>query len=267
MLECVINVSEGQRPAVVEELAATAGRAVLDIHHDPDHHRAVLTLVGVDAPRRITSAAVARLDLRVHDGVHPRLGVVDVVPFVPLGSATFADAVQARNDFARWAAGTLELPCFLYGPERSLPDVRREAFHSLAPDFGPPVPHPTAGACAVGARTFLVAYNLWLEGVSLDRAREIAAAIRSTVVRALAFPVGGTAQVSCNLLEPTHTGPAEVYDAVAALAPIARAELVGLLPAAVLDRIPAARWAALDLAPECTIEARLAAGGWSPAGR
>ena len=123
MLECVVNVSEGRREDRLGVLAAAAGADLLDVHRDGDHHRAVLTLVGTEAPRRVAAAAVAELDLRAHDGVHPRLGVVDVVPFVPLEPATMADAVAARDAFAAWAGGELGVPCFLYGEERSLPRI------------------------------------------------------------------------------------------------------------------------------------------------
>lgn len=261
MLECVINVSEGRDADVLAHLAAVAAPDVLDVHTDPDHHRSVFTLVGEHAPRRLTEAAVAAVDLRRHEGVHPRFGAVDVVPFVPLGDATLTDAVRARDDFARWAAATLDLPCFLYGPERSLPDVRRQAFRTLAPQFGPPIAHRSAGACAVGARGLLVAYNLWLAEPDLARAKAVAAEVRSGPIRTLGLAVGDHVMVSCNLVEPLVAGPAAAWDAVAAHAPVARAELVGLVPEAVLAATPRARWAELDLAPDRTIEARLAAAG------
>ena len=268
MLECVVNVSEGRRAAVVEAIAAAAGACLLDVHVDPDHHRAVLTLAGREdldeAVRAVTSEAVHRIDLRAHVGVHPRLGAVDVVPFVPIaegggGGDAMADAIAARDRFAAWAAAELDLPCFLYGPERALPEVRRRAFADLAPDLGPRVPHPTAGAVCVGARPVLVAYNVWLgPEAGADLARSVAAALRGPAVRALGLDVGGQAQVSTNLLDPHAVGPADVYDRVAALAPVARAELVGLVPAAVLDAVPVRRWAELDLGPERTLESRLA---------
>lgn len=259
MLECVVNISEGRDPAALGAIAAEAGDDLLDLHHDPDHHRAVLTLVGTEAPRAVTRAAVAQLDLRRHQGVHPRLGVVDVVPFVPLGDAKLADAMTARDAFARWLGDTLGVPAFLYGPERSLPEVRRRAFDDLAPDEGPAAPHPSAGATAVGARPVLVAYNLWLADDDLARARHIARELRGPAVRALAFPVGDVVQVSMNLVDPATVGPAEVYDRVARVAPVARAELVGLAPRSVLEHVDPARWEQLDLSPARTIEARLEA--------
>jgi glutamate formiminotransferase len=265
VLECVINVSEGRRPEVIDAIAAAGGSCLLDVHSDPHHHRSVLTLAAAegleDAVRQVAAEAVRRIDLRGHAGAHPRLGAVDVVPFVPLAGATLADAVAARDRFAAWAADELRLPCFLYGPERSLPDVRKHAFAALEPDAGPPVPHPTAGAACVGARPVLVAYNVWLaEGADVALARSVAAAVRGPAVRALGLDVGGRAQVSMNLVDPLALGPDRAYDEVAARAPVDRAELVGLVPAAVLRAVGAQRWDELDLDPSATIEARLAPG-------
>jgi len=258
-----VNVSEGRDRAAIDAIAGAGGDAVLDVHADPYHHRAVLTLAGPDvepATRAVAGEAVRRIDLRLHVGVHPRLGAVDVVPFVPLGGSSMADAVAARNGFAAWAGAELGVPCFRFGPERSLPDVRRHAFTGLAPETGPPVAHPTAGAMCVGAREVLVAYNVWLaEGVGVGTAREVARGIRAPVLRALGLDVGGRAQVSMNLVEPPALGPAEAYDAVAGRAAVAGAELVGLLPAAILEAVPEHRWTELGLGPSRTIEARLRA--------
>jgi glutamate formiminotransferase len=262
VLECVANISEGRDPAVLGALTTAAGSDLLDLHSDPHHHRSVLTLVGDAAIRSVARVAVERIDLGDHAGVHPRIGVVDVVPFVPYGDdSTLADAIAARDAFAAWAADELAVPCFTYGPERSLPDVRRHAFGALAPDRGPGTPHPTAGAIAVGARPVLVAYNLWLAEPDLAAARRIAAALRGPAVRALGLAVGTRVQVSCNLVDPLRVGPADVHDRVAALAPVAGAELVGLVPAPVLRAVDPGRWAELDLAEDRTIEARLSARG------
>jgi glutamate formiminotransferase / 5-formyltetrahydrofolate cyclo-ligase len=262
VLECVINVSEGRRADVVSSVAGAAGGALWDVHSDAHHHRSVLTLGGPDvepAARAVAGAAVEALDLRTHEGVHPRIGVVDVVPFVPLQGSVMADAVAARDAFASWMASSLAVPCFLYGPDRALPDVRRGAFIAMGPDVGPASPHPTAGACAVGAREVLVAYNVWLApGVGVDVARAAAAALRRPgAVRALGMDVGGRAQVSCNLLAAEQVGPAEVYDIVASMAAVDGGELVGLAPLSVLKRVPRERWAELDLSSERTIESRL----------
>lgn len=245
---------------MVAALATAAGGDLLDVHTDADHHRSVLTVVGEAAPRAVAALAVEQIDLRAHRGVHPRLGAVDVVPFAPLGQASLDEAAAARERFVAWVADELGVPAFAYGVGRApLPEVRLQAFRDLAPDAGPSEPHPTAGATAVGARPVLVAYNLWLTGpADLALARSLARSLRGPAVRALGLPVGGAAQVSLNLIDPLVVGPATVYDAVAAHASIARAELVGLAPRAVLDSIDPQRWPELDLDHERTIEARLA---------
>ena len=257
VLECVVNISEGRRTGLVTTVGEAAGDALLDTHVDPHHNRSVLTLVGEDAPRAVARAAVERLDLGDHQGVHPRIGVVDVVPFVPLGDATLDEAVAARDRFAAWIGDELGVPAFLYGPERSLPDVRRGAFADLAPDRGPATPHPSAGAVAVGARPVLVAWNVYLATPDLALARKVAAAVRGPHLRALGLQVGDEVQVSMNLIAPDVVGPAEAWDLVAAHVPLAAAELVGLVPRWLLDRTPPARWSQLDLAEDRTIEARL----------
>lgn len=261
LIECVINISEGRRTDVIAAIAGAAGVDLLDVHSCVHHNRSVLTVVGTEAPRAITRAAVASLDLGDHEGAHPRIGVVDVVPFIALDGATDLDARTARDSFAAWAADELSVPCFVYGPERTLPDIRREAFRSLAPDTGGAAPHPTAGAIAVGVRPPLVAFNLWLAQPDLELARRIAAEIRSPSVRALGLQVGDEVQVSMNLIAPLVTGPEDVWRSVAERADIERAELVGLLPAAVLDHIDENEWERLDLGADRTIEARLAERG------
>jgi glutamate formiminotransferase len=203
--------------------------------------------------------------------------VLDVVPFVPFrpGAAAPTDlspAIALRDDFARWLAEALGVPSFLYGPlpggrTRTLPEIRRHAFAptaGLTPDFGPPHPDPRSGATAVGARRVLVAYNVWVS--SLEVARIVAPQVRRPQVRALALAVGARAQVSCNLIEPDAFGPAQLYNAVRALVTeaggtIEGAELVGLVPEAVLAAVPRARWAEVGLSDEATIESRLAASG------
>jgi glutamate formiminotransferase / 5-formyltetrahydrofolate cyclo-ligase len=284
--ECVVNISEGRDRAIIDQVAGAAGPALLDIHTDGDHHRSVLTLGGPpdlveSAARQVVATAVGLIDLGAHTGVHPRLGVADVVPFVALSDDAAPDgagldwAIGARDRFARWAGDELALPCFLYGPLRSLPEVRRTAFTSTAADTGPPVPHATAGAAAVGARPVLVAYNLWLEGPdhlgteeaarrALATARRVASDLRGPSLRTLGLPVGNGAQVSCNLIDLRRESVIDVHDRVAsALAgsgcSLRRSELVGLLPANHLHAIPRHRWTELDLAEDRTIEARLAA--------
>ncbi len=281
IVECVVNVSEGLDDTVLVELADAAGPTLRDLHRDPDHHRSVLTLAG-EAPavsagaRTLAAATVARLDLRRHGGVHPRLGVLDVVPFVPYapGAAPPTDltgAVALRDDFARWLGDELGVPTFLYGPlpggrTRSLPDIRRHAFAAesgLAPDHGPGRPDPRTGATAVGARQVLVAYNVWVSSVGVARA--VAPLVRRPEVRALGLAVGSRAQVSCNLVDPVHYGPARLYDAVAARVAeaggaVEGAELVGLVPEIVLAAVPPVRRAELGLSERGTVESRLVAG-------
>ena len=257
MIECVVNISEGVDTGAIDAIAAAAGSDLLDVHSDAHHNRSVLTLVGERAPRAVAVAAVDRLDITRHRGVHPRIGVVDVVPFVPLAGATLADAVRARDSYAAWAAEELGVPCFVYGPERTLPDIRRDAFTVLEPDHGESDPHPTAGAMAVGARLPLIAYNVWLADPDLSLARAVAREIRGPNLRTLGLQVGHRVQVSMNLIVPEVVDPATATDAVAEHAGVAGCELVGLLPRAVLERIPPERWRELDLAEDRTIEARL----------
>jgi glutamate formiminotransferase len=262
----VINVSEGRRDTVITAVAAAAGSCLLDVHTDPHHHRSVLTLAGAGveaAARALAMMTVSVVDLRSHRGVHPRLGAVDVVPFVPLGKSTPADARAAQVRFAGWMSTALGVPCFLYGTRISLPEVRRRAFRNLWPGTGPVLPHPSAGATCVGTRPVLVAYNVWLrEGTRRAVARAIASAVRGPTVRSLAFGIGDRLQVSMNLVDPVEVGPAQAYDEVARHARalgtgVDRAELVGLLPRAVLAAVPKARRAELDIDASRTIEARL----------
>lgn len=257
MLECVVNVSEGQDSDVLEQLALCVSHDLLDVHTDYDHNRSVFTLVGENAPRRLATTAVELMNIQDHSGVHPRLGVVDVVPFVPLSGSTWEDAVTARNEFAAWAALELQVPCFLYGDERTLPDIRRGAWHQLRPDTGPIEPHSTAGAMCVGARKPLIAYNLWLANVDLAETKKIASAVRTESIRTLGLQVGNYTQVSINLVNPDISNPTHAFDAVKQHADIHHAELVGLLPRDVLFSIPEGRWESLDLAEEKTIEWRL----------
>ncbi len=260
MLECVVNVSEGRYQTLIDSFAQSCQDCLLDVHSDGAHNRSVFTLAGLEVEscvRRLARRVLASLDIRVHRGAHPRIGVLDVVPFIPLGDTPMSEAIEARNRFCRWAGSELALPCFTYGPERSLPALRREAFGNLAPQCGPAQAHPSAGGCAVGARGILVAYNLWLETASLSQARSIAKEIRGPAVAALGFDLDGRAQVSMNLLDPAAVGPGRVYDEVASRAVIERAELVGLIPQWLLDSEPAWRWARLGLCAQKTIEARL----------
>ena len=281
LLECVVNVSEGRDEEVLSRLALAAGSALLDVHRDPDHHRSVFTLAGpadvvAEAARALATATVARLDLRDHAGAHPRLGVLDVVPFVPYAPGgpapeDLAEAVAQRDRFAQWLGEELGVPSFLYGPlpggrNRTLPDIRRHAFGAspdgLTPDRGPAQADPRHGATAVGARRVLVAYNVWVSSVAV--ARRVAPLVRGPEVRALGLAVGSRAQVSCNLADPDRYGPERLYDVVASLVAeaggtVEGGELVGLIPEAVLAAVASDRRAELGLSEGATVESRLSA--------
>lgn len=257
MLVSPVNLSEGRDDGLLRSIVAAGGTDVLDVHRDPHHHRAVVTIAGPAAVRAVAARAVELLDLRHHEGVHPRFGVVDVVPFVAFAPSTMAEAVAERDAFATWLTVELGVPALRYGEgEPTLPEVRRR----MAGMTG----HPSAGVTAVGARRPLVAYNVWLAEPDVAEAKRVASAVRGPHLRALGLPVGERVQVSLNLVEPAVLGPADAYDAVASLVPVAGAELVGLVPQAVLDAVPPQRWGELDLAADRTVEARLAARGIRP---
>ena len=256
MLECVVNISEGRNARLVAALANAVGSDLLDVHSDPDHNRSVFTMVGEDAPRHLTEAAVSLMSIRTHDGAHPRLGMIDVVPFVPLKTSTMTDAIEARNSFAKWVFHELNIPSFLYGPERSLPTIRKNAWTQLMPDFGS-TPHDTAGAICVGAREPLVAYNVWLHNVDIEETKRIAAAVRTETIRTLGLQVGRFTQVSMNLIDPIHAGPDVAFAAVQQHAQVDQTELVGLIPRDVLLSIDQNEWEKLDLSEKQTIEWRL----------
>jgi glutamate formiminotransferase len=269
VIECVANISEGRSAAVIGKIIAALrlpGTALLDVHVDPDHHRSVLTLAG-DPPAveaeafALARECVARIDLRRHSGVHPRMGALDVLPFVPLAESSMADCVQiARRTGVRIAA-ELGVPVYLYAEaalrpaRRSLSFVRGRGLEALAarmrdegfaPDFGPSRLHPTAGATAVGARGALVAYNLRLDTTDVAVARRIAAAIREAQggmrgVQALGLPLTTRActQVSMNLIGPSLPRVVDVFRRVRELAhssgvSVTASELVGLAPSAAL---------------------------------
>jgi len=270
VFECVINISEGRNLDLLDDLHVTAGASLRDLHADSSHNRSVFTLVNDAGPlvrdvRSLITRAFDALDLRTHEGVHPRFGVVDVVPFVALDPEAPTRASALRDDTAQWISEACNVPVFLYGPIgeglRTLPEVRNQAFHGLAPDLGPPTASAKLGAVAVGARPVLVAWNIWLAGVSRDETRALVKAVRRPEVRSLAFRAGEHTQVSCNLIDPLVVGPAVVYDDVAARLPvggvIARCELVGLVPRAVLDAVERGRWEQLGLSANQTIESRL----------
>ena len=278
------NVSEGRDEATIAEIARAFGPGLLDVHSDPDHHRSAFTLAGgpgelSEAVLRGAARAVELVALSEHDGVHPRVGVLDVAAIVYLSHADRGAACTEALVLADRLGHELELPVFLYGAlagGRTRAQLRRggpaelsRRVHAgeLTPDFGPPGPqlHPTAGAALVAARPPLVAFNVMLaSGASLQDARRAAAAIREggpdglAGVRAIGLWLSerGAAQVSTNIEDPAATTPAAVLAAVAGHAPVAGAELVGLAPAAALTDFPAD----LALAGRATIEDALAQG-------
>lgn len=271
MLECVINVSEGRDSALIEQLRTGAGSSLLDIHSDIHHNRSVFTLAGssvLSDAVALTRLAVESLDLGLHQGVHPRVGIVDVVPFAPLGDDGLVhplklhEALRARDRFAQIVSEELALPCFVYGPERSLPDIRKSAFLQLDPDFGPTTPHPQAGACCVGARGALIAYNVNVSGLDIKTTKLIAKNARRKELRALGLELGEILQVSCNLVDPIALGIEKAYDLIAEQVhglggQIQGCELVGLVPLRVLNEVARDRWEMLGLSCEDTIESRL----------
>ena len=270
IIECVPNVSEGRRPevvqAIIDAIRAVAGVRVLDSSSDPAHNRSVVTMAGDSVPLKaavlaLFAEAVRRIDLRTHHGEHPRLGAVDVVPFVPIQGATMAECITLATDVAAEVATRFELPVFLYEEaakkpsRRGLEDIRRGEFEGLAeklgtpewaPDFGPARPHPTAGATVIGARMPLIAYNVNLATDRLDVAKKIAAAVRHSsggfrYVKALGIALDdrGIVQVSMNLTNHERTPIHRVFDAVRREAErygvaVLESEIIGLTPEAAL---------------------------------
>lgn len=313
LVECVPNFSEGRRPEVVDALvAAVAGTPavyLLDRTSDVDHNRSVLTFAGppeavLVAMEAAVRVAIDQIDMEHHEGQHPRIGAVDVIPFVPLGETTMDECVELARAFAARLATRYDLPVYLYGRAASRPDrvvladIRKPQYEGLRsqigqrgrePDFGPARMHPSAGAVAVGARPFLIAYNINLGSADLDLARRIAHRVRERSgglprVQALGLFLEdlGCVQVSMNLLDFAITPIWQVWEAVQGLAgaegvELRESELIGLAPLAALtdvadhagvaaDRpIPerlreAARWLRLrDFDPSMALELRLAA--------
>jgi glutamate formiminotransferase len=271
LIECVPNVSEGRRPEVVAAMAAAIrgvpGVRLLDHSSDPSHHRSVFTFVGDStgverAVLALFERAIADIDLRTHKGEHPRLGAVDVVPFIPIEGATMADCVALAKKVGAEVAARFGVPVYLYedassNPARkNLEDIRRGEFEGLAakmastdwaPDFGPRAPHPSAGASVIGARMPLIAYNINLATDRLDVAKKIAAAIRHSsggfrYVKANGFKLEdrGIVQVSMNLTNYERTPIFRVFETVKREAQrygvsILESEIVGLVPSAALN--------------------------------
>jgi len=274
LIESVPNYSEGRRPEVVDRLAAAVDSVavayLLDRTSDASHHRSVLTLAGeheavLEALHATVEVAIDAIDMEVHQGEHPRIGAVDVVPFVPLADTTLDACIELARRFGAEVADRHGIPVYLYAraatrPERvRLADVRRGGYEGVrdeiatlddrSPDFGPRRTHPRAGAMAVGARPFLIAWNINLESTDVDLAKRIARTVRESgggfpAVQANGFMIEelASAQVSMNLLD-FHTTPIwRVWEAVEALAADAgvalrESELIGLAPLAAFDDV------------------------------
>ena len=273
LVECVPNFSEGRKPETVQEIAAAISAVntvcVLDKHIDPDHNRSVITFVAT--PERIVEAAVAGvrraaelIDMRRHQGVHPRLGATDVLPFVPVNGVTLEECVALAHEAGRMIARDLSIPVYFYESAAlhagrvNLEDVRRGAFELLreqivtnperAPDVGPSQIHESAGAIVVGARPFLIAFNVLLRSDDITIARQIARTIRARngglpFLKALGFQLQtrNVVQVSMNLVNYQVTGMGDAYDAIrrqtdALGVEIESTEIVGLVPREALDR-------------------------------
>jgi glutamate formiminotransferase len=266
IIECVPNISEGRRTEVVTAVADAVRRSgqarLIDLSSDADHNRTVLTLAGDPGPVRaaalaLVDACVERLDLRTHRGGHPRMGAVDVIPFIPVRGATMEDCVRLARSVGASIAARHGIPVFLYeraatAPHRrNLAEIRRGEFEGFPekikdplwkPDFGPDRVHATAGCVAVGAREFLIAYNVNLTTDDLDLAKSIARAIRESggglpCVKAMGLMLRdrGCAQVSINLTDFRTTPLHRVFEEVRAEAArrgveIADSEIVGLVP-------------------------------------
>ena len=270
IVECVPNVSEGRRRDVVElvvrAMSSLQNVRLLDHSSDPAHNRTVLTMAGDPAAMKAAVLAlfevvIPSIDLRSHRGEHPRVGAVDVVPFVPIADVTMAECVALARETASDIAARFDVPVFLYEAAATTParinleDIRRGEFEGLAekmalpawaPDFGPPQPHPTAGATIVGARMPLIAFNINLATDRLDVAKQIAAAVRHSsggfrYVKAMgvALEDRGIVQVSMNLTNYEKTPIFRVFEAVTREAArygvsVLESEIVGLVPAAAL---------------------------------
>jgi glutamate formiminotransferase len=264
IVECVPNISEGRRPRVVREIARAVeqvkGVRLLDYSSDVDHNRSVFTFAGspsaaARAALALADAAIARIDMRKHLGAHPRLGAVDVIPFVPISGVSMEECVALAKRVAAALARKHKLPVYLYAraatrPERvRLPDIRKPQYEGLAalieadwkPDFGPARVHPKAGATVVGARPPLIAFNMNLRGGDLQLARRISKEVRESsgglpAVQAMGVQLSdGRAQVSMNVLDFTVTPLSTLWEAVESRARMAgvevdEGELVGLMP-------------------------------------
>ncbi|MDQ2923404.1 MAG: glutamate formiminotransferase [Candidatus Dormibacteraeota bacterium] len=260
LFESVPNFSEGRRAEVISAIADAASTSshLLDVDPDPDHHRVVVSIAAqrpklLDALVAAVGAAIERIDVGAHEGVHPRVGAADVVPIVPLGQSTLTDARELAREVGMRIWSDLHVPVYWYGEQRSLADIRAGR---ARPDLGGPDLHPTAGAVCVGARLTLVAFNVLLPDMDVAQARALARSLRESEhgmrgVQALVFQLpGGQVQLSMNLFRVNETPPAAVVaELVRRGVNVSEQQLVGLCPAIAADSLAAGR----------LLEARLAA--------
>ncbi len=294
IIECVPNFSEGRDATVIDRIRdalSTSGVYVLDVHSDRHYNRSVYTVAGppeplVDAVFAAVEVAVRSIDLHQHEGAHPRMGAADVVPFVPMQTESMQSCIDCANRVGARIGSQLRVPVYLYGraalrPEHEVvSDIRRRqgeqwprevdpSVVASPPDFGPPRPHHTAGVTAIGARPFMIAFNVALETTDRKPAALIARRVRTSSgglpgIQARGFSTPDHAHVSMNLYALTETRPLHAFVEVERLAAdmgvrIAYSEIVGLIPEHVLQDTPTARMRLRRPAEEYVLERRLAA--------
>jgi glutamate formiminotransferase len=293
VIQSAVNVSEGRRQDVIDRIVAAAdsvsGALVANWSADPDHNRMVVTILG--NPRAVGEAiltlaqvAVAEIDMRSHEGFHPRTGAVDVVPFTPLRSVTMQECIDLSHQVGSKLSRDLGIPIYLYeqsariGRPLSLPELRRGGYEAIsavelvgdrAPDYGGNAAHPTAGICIVGARLPLVAYNVDLDSVELSISQSIARSIRTlrneipilNSVRAIGLflPRRGCAQVSMNLTKPDLTHIPSIFEFIRAAASelgcgVRASEIIGLVPKSCIETVLFSQFMWHDGSPDQIVE-------------
>ena len=292
LIECVPNFSEGRRISVINKIADSAkkvaGVKVLDVEWDKSHNRSLVTIVGapsdvLKAAFEMIKTATKLIDMRVHKGEHPRIGATDVVPFIPVSGVTIKECVLLSNKLAKRVAEELKIPVYMYEASAkrkdrvNLADVRKGEYEGLKaeieknpqrkPDYGPSFMHPTAGAIVVGARKYLIAYNVNLDTKDVEIAKKIAGKVREKdgglpCVKALGFKVGGYAQVSMNLTDFEKTNFDEAYRAIEKEAKklkvkIKSSEIYGMIPQEALTRAAKNSFKIAGLKSDQILEKRL----------
>ena len=292
IIECVPNFSEGKNKDVIKGIAAAAGKVqgarVLDVEWNASHNRSLMTIVGepeavYQAVWEAIKTATKLIDMRKHKGEHPRIGATDVVPFVPVSRMSIGECVKLAKKLGQQVARELKIPVYLYEdaatrPERvNLADVRKGEYEGLGveiqtkkerkPDYGPTEMHPTAGAMVVGARKYLIAYNVNLDTADVRVAKDIANVIRERNgglpgIKALGFLVDGKAQISMNLGDFEKTNMDGVYAAIKEQAhklgvKIAESEIYGMIPLEALVKMARDSLQAPDFKAEQVLENRI----------